>query len=117
MKELRMVVSDDEGAEKARPRGGTQVTPPTELEAFHAVCQRLGLRVTIEPKGDDGFFFLECVAPTVSQQAHWCLALGQNYLYFDLQGRFLGTLGDENGAWEPRETFGERPGGPSPSDV
>lgn len=93
------------------------MTPPTELEAFHAVCQRLGLRVTIEPKGDDGFFFLERVAPTVCQQAHWCLAFGQNYLYFDLQGRFLGTLGDENGAWEPRETLGEGSGGPPPRDV
>ena len=38
----------------------------------------------------------------VSQKAQWCLSFGQNHLYFDTRGRFLGTLGDENGAWESR---------------
>ena len=73
----------------------------SELDAFQAVCQRLGLRFTLEPHAADNAF-LDYFAPTVSQQAQWCLSFGQNHLYFDMQGRFLGMLGDENGAWEPR---------------
>jgi hypothetical protein len=78
------------------------VTHNSELEAFQAVCQRLGLRFTLEPHAADNSF-LDYFAPLMSQQAQWCLSFGQNHLYFDTQGRFLGTLGDENGAWEPRE--------------
>ena len=77
------------------------MTHSSELEAFQSVCQRLGLRFTLEPSADDSL--LEVFAPTVFQQAQWCLSFGQNHLYFDTQGRFLGTLGDENGSWEPRE--------------
>ncbi len=80
---------------------GERGTPTSELEAFQAVCQRLGLRYTLEPHAADASF-LDDFVPAVSQQAQWCLSCGQNYLYFDRQGRFLGTLGDENGAWEPR---------------
>ena len=74
----------------------------SDLDAFQAVCHRLGLRFTLEPHAAADSF-LDYFAPTVSQQAQWCLSFGQNHLYFDTWGRFLGTLGDENGAWEPRE--------------
>ena len=76
----------------------------SDLDAFQAVCHRLGLRFTLEPHAADDSF-LDYFAPTVSQQAQWCLSFGQNHLYFDTLGRFLGTLGDENGAWEPREEY------------
>ena len=77
------------------------MTQNSELDAFQAVCQRLGLRFTLEPHAADNSF-LDYFAPTVSQQAQWCLSFGQNHLYFDTRGRFLDTLGDENGVWEPR---------------
>jgi hypothetical protein len=86
---------------EAFPIEGTRMTQNSELDAFQAVCQRLGLRFTLEPHAADNSF-LNYFVPTVSQQAQWCLSFGQNHLYFDMQGRFLGTLGDENGAWEPR---------------
>ena len=60
-------------------------------------CVRL-----LEPHAADNSF-LDYFAPTVSQQAQWCVSFGQNHLYFEARGRLLGTLGDENGAWEPRE--------------
>lgn len=77
------------------------MTQNSELDAFQAVCQRLGLRFTLELHAADNSF-LDYFAPTVSQQAQWCLSFGQNHFYFDARGRFLGTLGDKNGAWEPR---------------
>ena len=75
--------------------------PASELTALHTVYDHLGLQYTIEPYVAETSF-LDIRAPTASQQAQWCLSCGQNYLYFDRQGRFLGTLGDENGVWEPR---------------
>jgi hypothetical protein len=72
------------------------------MNPYTGVQPALGLRFTLERHAADDSF-LDYFAPTMSQQAQWCLSFGQNHLYFDTQGRFLGTLGDENGAWEPRE--------------
>jgi hypothetical protein len=80
---------------------GQDAAPASELATLQTVYDRLGLQYTVEPYVAETSL-LDVRAPTASQQAQWCLACGQNYLYFDRQGRFLGTLGDENGVWEPR---------------
>ena len=85
----------------------------SELATFAALCQRLGLPITVEPYAAEDSF-LAFRAPAAAQQAQCGLAFGQNQLYVDLQGRFLGTLGDENGAWEPRVASRSSPQETSP---
>src|SRR5215475_1637691 len=80
---------------EAFPIGGTRMTQNAELDAFQAVCQRLGLRFTLELHAADNAF-LDYFVPIVSQQAQWCLSFGQNHLYFDMQNRFLNMLKNEN---------------------
>ena len=77
------------------------MTQNSELDAFQAVCQRLGLRFTLELHAAD-HSFLDYFAYSVSEGAVVSLLRTKPSL-FDTRGRFLGTLGDENGAWEPRD--------------
>jgi hypothetical protein len=73
----------------------------TELAAFQAVCQRLGITIDVQPLTAEDFdlFFAEHAITS----AHWWLSLGQSHLFFDGQGRFLGTKWDDMGCWEPRQ--------------
>ena len=79
----------------------TLPNPETELAAFQAVCQRLGITIELQllTEGDFDLFCAEHAIPS----PHWWLSLGQSHLFFDVQGRFLGTKWDDMGCWEPRQ--------------